>query len=652
MKPGNLERRVYCICIIILLLRSPFASAACSAASNIDWCFTQGMAASTGTAEPNDELGAAVAVGDYNGDGNLDLAIGAPGEDGDAGVVHVLFGDGTFPRATNSQYIQIAIIGSNVRVGSALATVDFNNDGFDDLAIGIPSADRIGPVSRCGLDSHCNQAGNVLVLPGSAAGLVTDLPVGTFPLFLSPNDETLPDPGAHFGAALAVQPRGIGTEILVGVPVFGKLTALNQGLAAEFTGSGTSSVQLEATLGAYLPHDLSSLSGEGAHVGTAVALGKFTGTGLFAAIGAPNADPGTSDAGVVAITSSVGISDIFLQQSDFPPAGNGSGDGFGTALAVGDFNGDGRDDLVIGAPFKDSGTNNPADSGRIYVANGSANNLVATSFYSQNSFAGETPEAGDNFGYAFAVGDLNGDLVDDLIVGVPGEEAGAADNETGFVYTMFGVKNQVDALSTVNFDHFRQGDIGGTNAVGDRFGSVLATGDFNRDGVADIVIGVPERAANGQSRAGQVYITRAFSSNGGADLAVTFDGSTATAKPPFSGIDTVKVSNAGPIAGVINTEVVLTYPAGLTFTPPPAGAGWVCTNSNAPTVWRCRFDQLLAKNQDTSTLTINYSVPAGFSPATVQRSAQVVDAIADPALQNNFATLVRAADVIFANGFD
>ncbi|MBI4571296.1 MAG: FG-GAP repeat protein, partial [Chloroflexi bacterium] len=124
-----------------------------------------------GAAEPFDQFGDAVASGDFNGDGELDLAIGVPFEDidgtDDAGAVNVLYGsaDGLAAAGNQIWHQDVADIGglaeSDDVFGRALAAGDFNGDGRDDLAIGVPPED-VGSVVN---------AGAVNVLYGSASGL-------------------------------------------------------------------------------------------------------------------------------------------------------------------------------------------------------------------------------------------------------------------------------------------------------------------------------------------------------------------------------------------------------------------------------------------------------------------------------------------------
>jgi hypothetical protein len=124
-----------------------------------------------GGAESNDRFGAALGVGDFNSDGFDDLAIGAPGEDTDgrnaAGGVNVLFGSAAGLTATGDQFWgqnSPGVLGGAENFdffGDVLTVGDFDDDGFDDLAIGAPGED-IGAIAN---------AGATTVLFGSAAGL-------------------------------------------------------------------------------------------------------------------------------------------------------------------------------------------------------------------------------------------------------------------------------------------------------------------------------------------------------------------------------------------------------------------------------------------------------------------------------------------------
>lgn len=133
--------------------------------------FSQDTGNVPGAAEAGDRMGAALASGDYNGDGHADLAVGVPSEDlgaaNRAGSVIILYGSATGISDNGSAAFTqdtgdipgVPETGDNI--GAALTAGDFNRDSFVDLAVGIPN-ENIGTTE---------DAGGVLILYGSANGL-------------------------------------------------------------------------------------------------------------------------------------------------------------------------------------------------------------------------------------------------------------------------------------------------------------------------------------------------------------------------------------------------------------------------------------------------------------------------------------------------
>jgi hypothetical protein len=172
-----------------------------------------------------------------------------------------------------------------------------------------------------------------------------------------------------------------------------------------------------------------------------------------------------------------------------------SGDRFGYALAAGDFDGNNYDDLAIGVPFEDLGTD--TDAGVVNVVYGRAGGLDAafkvTVLHQAVDPIPSSPEDGDLFGFALAVGDFDGNSRDDLAIGVPGEAVGS-DADAGVVNVVYSDTSGLNpAWTTHPAQDLHQGFAGMPDdaEAGDRFGAALTVGDFDSNGVTDLAIGVP-----------------------------------------------------------------------------------------------------------------------------------------------------------------
>ena len=208
--------------------------------------FTQNTAGVGSTAEAGDTFGNALGVGDFNNDGFADLAVGVPfesiGSRHEVGAVNVLYGSAAGLTGTGSQFFtqDSSGVGSTAEAGdffgSTLGVGDFDNDGFADLAVGVPFESIGSSVS----------AGAVNVLLGSAAGLS-----GTGSQFFTQNSSGVGSSAQtndSFGFALAAGDFdndgfadlavGVPFESIGSLPEVGAVNVL-PGSAAGLTGTGS-----------------------------------------------------------------------------------------------------------------------------------------------------------------------------------------------------------------------------------------------------------------------------------------------------------------------------------------------------------------------------------------------------------------------------
>ncbi|TAH46089.1 MAG: hypothetical protein E6Q43_00455 [Dokdonella sp.] len=250
--------------------------------------------------------------------------------------------------------------------------------------------------------------------------------------------------------------------------------------------------------------------------------GDVNGDGLAdLVIGASGADPyNTPAAGesyvVFGKTDSVAVELIGLGAGGFRINGINESDRSGYSISgAGDVNGDGLDDLIVGAPYADPDGDDYA--GESYVVFGKSDiAAVNLANLGTGGFPIEGFDAYDCSSFSVSgAGDVNGDGLDDLIVGAPKAVQGPG-GYAGESYVVFGKPdNTAVNLANLGTSGFRIVGIAGGDYSGR---SVSGAGDVNGDGLADLIVGAWYADSGGQSDAGESYLVFGKTDSNPVDL--------------------------------------------------------------------------------------------------------------------------------------
>jgi hypothetical protein len=396
-------------------------------------------------ATAHDGLGIALAVGDLNGDGVPDLAIGQA-QDRDRGGVSILFGPLSWStvaldlRSTAADWV---LTGSNPSdlAGTSLAIGDLDGDGVSDLVVGIPFA-RVAAGLR-------TNAGEVRVFFGPLTRGTAHVPVDADLVISGPQGRAAPGAGAsELGNVMDLADLDADgrMDLILGMPDVGCRTSIS----AECRG------EVVALLGPFRsgardlltqPPDV-TVMGRASDVnhglGLSIAVADVNGDGHADLVmgGAGNhvgdITPAGGEIDIVSGPFGLGsVRDLDVTPPDVLLEGIQTFSLLASRkmLQVGDINGDGVPDIVAGAPYSDPVGR--IDAGRVVLRLGP---------FSSGPFDDDTATvhilgrmAGDQLGSRVVLHDLDGDGKSDLVLGagsaerpdIPGVEGGA-------LYVLFG----------------------------------------------------------------------------------------------------------------------------------------------------------------------------------------------------------------------
>lgn len=501
-------------------------------------------------------------VGDVNGDGYDDVIIGATGHSGGEGGAYIIFGkesswnpiikgtDITGGAASEGVFLMGSHTVGQPTGDSVTGVGDINGDGIDDLFVNKPSSSsayggyvvfgkQVGWTATMNLSSIDSTSS--LGFRVSISGIV-----GTSRISVAGNGDVNND-GVN-DLVLGVEATDLDENGSAYV-IFGKSGGFGS----------TTNIDVSALDGT----NGFRISGEAPDykTGYSVAMGDINSDGVEDVIvGAPGMIHNTQSFGGAYVifgkadwsgSATLPVSALngvngFKFAADDGSGANGDGAEAGRSVAAGDINNDGVDDLMVGAPYAWNGFVN---SGEVYVFFGqtgwSSGALVDAGSSTLDGTTGFTLQgtgSGDEAGMSVdAMADINGDGIDDIIIGAPSKEGIAlssadfltpvyaalntvksffiqsayamAPQPQGVGYVVFGKASGTNWPSVFDLSNLREGDgstgfeIHGENANEKAHASVAGAGDVNGDGFHEIIVGAPEAYYDGTlNQGGRAYV--------------------------------------------------------------------------------------------------------------------------------------------------
>lgn len=414
----------------------------------------------TGESEGDRSGGAISSAGDVDADGYDDILVAAGGYYSSLGAAYLIRGGPSLASSSLADADARYTGDSGDYAGNAVAGAgDINRDGYADLLIGASSA----PLST-------NEGSIFVILGGPKPASMS----------LESADALISGARASDRAGSAVSGAGDVNgdgfdDMLIGAQyVHGH--AASSGAAYLVLGRRTpGSISLSRADGSFSGEAYADYAG-----GSVAGAGDVDGDGLHdLLIGASHADASRTDSGAAyVVLGSTALTSPSLSESDARFDGEGSSEYAGTAVAgANDVDGDGYDDMLVGAPYNDEAGSN---AGSAYLVLGGLSLASMSLSLADATYTGENED--DFAGAAVAgAGDVDGDGQADILVGAP--FCAEAGYRSGASYLVRGGPTPA-SLSLTDADARFVGESGGDYSGA----SVSSAGDVDANGWSDLLI--------------------------------------------------------------------------------------------------------------------------------------------------------------------